>query len=270
MGSKRIGKKIVNKEERSHICAAAFLCWGILPKRAERAGIDITEEMSYNSSVAKLNPFRYRGYYYDTETGLYYLNSRYYDPSIGRFINADDISYIQPTDINGLNLFAYCYNNPVMYYDFGGAFPILIALILGAFTVAGMVTGGVTAHNQGKTGWAVVGDIFLGGAMGFAAGGLVIATIGAGAAIFGSAGLSTYILGVTAARAFALGALAYNAIAMFVAPIIGISMQPIEWGNPSYKPEKPGETPKHPAYRKTKSNFTKVGMIDLSCIYMIY
>ncbi len=249
MGSKRIGKKIVNKEERSHICAAAFLCWGILPKRAERAGIDITEEMSYNSSVAKLNPFRYRGYYYDTETGLYYLNSRYYDPSIGRFINADDISY---------------------YYDFGGAFPILIALILGAFTVAGMVTGGVTAHNQGKTGWAVVGDIFLGGAMGFAAGGLVIATIGAGAAIFGSAGLSTYILGVTAARAFALGALAYNAIAMFVAPIIGISMQPIEWGNPSYKPEKPGETPKHPAYRKTKSNFTKVGMIDLSCIYMIY
>lgn len=75
--------------------------------------IDITENMSYNSSVAKLNPFRYRGYYYDAETGLYYLNSRYYDPSIGRFINADDISYIQPTDINGLNLFAYCGNIPV-------------------------------------------------------------------------------------------------------------------------------------------------------------
>ena len=80
-------------------------------------GIDITENMSYNSSVAKLNPFRYRGYYYDAETGLYYLNSRYYDPSIGRFINADDISYIQPTDINGLNLYAYCGNNPVMYTD---------------------------------------------------------------------------------------------------------------------------------------------------------
>ncbi|HIS36514.1 TPA: hypothetical protein IAC10_07780 [Candidatus Scatousia excrementigallinarum] len=52
-------------------------------------GIDITDEISYNSSVAKLNPFRYRGYYYDTETGLYYLNSRYYDPSIGRFINKE-------------------------------------------------------------------------------------------------------------------------------------------------------------------------------------
>ena len=79
--------------------------------------IDITDNSSYNNSVAKLNPFRYRGYYYDTETGLYYLNSRYYDPSIGRFINADDISYIQPTEINGLNLFAYCGNNPVMYVD---------------------------------------------------------------------------------------------------------------------------------------------------------
>ena len=80
-------------------------------------GIDITDKSSYNNSVAKLNPFRYRGYDYDTETGLYYLNSRYYDPAIGRFINADDISYIQPTEINGLNLFAYCGNNPVMYSD---------------------------------------------------------------------------------------------------------------------------------------------------------
>ncbi len=82
--------------------------------------IDITENMSYNSSVAKLNPFRYRGYYYDTETGLYYLNSRYYDPSIGRFLNADDISYIHPTDINGLNLYAYCGNNPIMFTDASG------------------------------------------------------------------------------------------------------------------------------------------------------
>ena len=74
------------------------------------AGIDITENMSYNSSVAKLNPFRYRGYYYDTETGLYYLNSRYYDPSIGRFLNADDISYIHPTDINGLSFIFFQLN----------------------------------------------------------------------------------------------------------------------------------------------------------------
>ena len=227
--------------------------------------------IEYNKdNAAHFNPIRYRGYYYDEETGLYYLKSRYYDPETGRFLNADDISYIDPETINGLNLYAYCYNNPIMYHDYSGEFPVLIALVLGAFTIAGMITGGVTVHNQGKTGWAVVGDVFLGGAIGLAAGGLVIATIGAGAAIFGSAGLSTYVLGVTAARAFALGALAYNAIAMFVAPIIGISMQPIEWGNPSYKPEKPQETPKHPGYRKTKSNFTKIELIDLRYIYMMY
>ena len=117
-------------------------------------GIDITENMSYNSSVAKLNPFRYRGYYYDAETGLYYLNSRYYDPSIGRFINADDISYIQPTDINGLNLFAYCGNNPVMYTDpegtwswssfWRGVVNVLTgvgAIVAGALVIASGVAG---------------------------------------------------------------------------------------------------------------------------------
>lgn len=66
--------------------------------------------------IAELNPFRYRGYYFDCETGLYYLNSRYYDPEISRFINADDISILSEcmNFINGLNLYTYCNNNPVM------------------------------------------------------------------------------------------------------------------------------------------------------------
>ena len=117
-------------------------------------GIDITENMSYNSSVAKLNPFRYRGYYYDTETGLYYLNSRYYDPSIGRFINADDISYIQPTDINGLNLYAYCGNNPVMYVDPEGC-SVLLTLLFG-FLIGFTISGVVEIGNQIDTyGWNI-------------------------------------------------------------------------------------------------------------------
>ncbi|HIS36517.1 TPA: RHS repeat-associated core domain-containing protein [Candidatus Scatousia excrementigallinarum] len=103
--------------------------------------------MSYNSNVAKLNPFRYRGYYYDTETGLYYLNSRYYDPSIGRFINADDISYIQPTDINGLNLFAYCGNNPVMYIDPSGNIPWWGKLLIGLGVV--LIGAALTAVTAG-------------------------------------------------------------------------------------------------------------------------
>ena len=62
-----------------------------------------------------LNPFRYRGYYYDEDMKLYYLQSRYYDPETGRFINADDVSYLDPETIHGLNLYAYCVNNPVKY-----------------------------------------------------------------------------------------------------------------------------------------------------------
>ena len=58
--------------------------WG---KIVKINGMD-PEEVA-ESSIAKINPFRYRGYYYDTETGLYYLNSRYYDANTGRFINAD-------------------------------------------------------------------------------------------------------------------------------------------------------------------------------------
>lgn len=70
--------------------------------------------------LAELNPFRYRGYYYDAETGLYCLKTRYYDPEIGRFITIDDISYLAPDTINALNLYAYCGNNPVMNVDENG------------------------------------------------------------------------------------------------------------------------------------------------------
>ena len=67
------------------------------------------------STVGQKNPIRYRGYYYDTETGLYYLQSRYYDPVVGRFLNADE--YINPGHILGANVFAYCYNNPTLLSD---------------------------------------------------------------------------------------------------------------------------------------------------------
>ncbi len=71
--------------------------------------------------MAEANPLRYRGYYYDRETGFYYLNSRYYDPKIGRFINAD--SYVSTGQgIVGYNMFAYCGNNPVNGTDPEGQF----------------------------------------------------------------------------------------------------------------------------------------------------
>ena len=78
-------------------------------------------------TLATLNPFRYRGYVYDEETGLYYLRSRYYNPALGRFLNADAIVIIS----RGLlynNDFAYCRSNPIVYRDENGHF---INLIIG-------------------------------------------------------------------------------------------------------------------------------------------
>jgi RHS repeat-associated protein len=78
---------------------------------------NLLNENEIYSDIGILNPFRYRGYYYDSDLGLYYLNSRYYDATIGRFISADDTSYLNPSSINGLNLYAYCGNNPIMMVD---------------------------------------------------------------------------------------------------------------------------------------------------------
>ncbi|WP_196243273.1 RHS repeat domain-containing protein [Ruminococcus flavefaciens] len=77
--------------------------------------------VSGDENIANLNPFRYRSYFYDEETGFYYLNARYYDPVVRRFVNADSVDYL---GINGsaisYNLFTYCNNNPVMFEDQNG------------------------------------------------------------------------------------------------------------------------------------------------------
>ena len=153
--------------------------------------IDITDNSSYNNSVAKLNPFRYRGYYYDTETGLYYLNSRYYDPSVGRFINADDISYIQPEQINGLNLFAYCGNNPVMHTDPNGTTEWWEWLLFGIGVVLVTAAAIVLTATSGGTATSLIGAVAIGAAKG--------AIIGAGVgSVLGIAGGAIYA-GVTEA-----------------------------------------------------------------------
>ena len=75
---------------------------------------------SLADTVGVKNPLRYRGYYYDIETKLYYLQSRYYDPETCRFINADSLLVAGDDYIQGVNMFAYCQNNPVMYSDPSG------------------------------------------------------------------------------------------------------------------------------------------------------
>ena len=79
--------------------------------------------------IADINPFRYRGYYYDKEIGLYYLQSRYYDAGVGRFINADDVRMIfYNKDIATLSFFSYCLNCPTSYVDTSGMFAITISI----------------------------------------------------------------------------------------------------------------------------------------------
>ena len=72
-----------------------------------------------SASIAVKNPFRYRGYYYDIDLGLYYNISRYYDSNTGRLINVD--SFVSTGQgLTGCNMYAYCGNNPVIRVDFGG------------------------------------------------------------------------------------------------------------------------------------------------------
>ena len=112
------------------------------------------------NSIGHINPFRYRGYYYDEETGLYYLNSRYYDPSTCRFISPDNIEYLDPNSINGLNLYTYCGNNPIMYADPSGHMPKWLAWLISGFEII----SGIVLCATGIGG--ILGGILLGAGAG--------------------------------------------------------------------------------------------------------
>ncbi|MFP4287143.1 MAG: RHS repeat-associated core domain-containing protein [Candidatus Izemoplasmataceae bacterium] len=103
-------------------------------------------------SIADINPYRYRGYRWDEETGYYYLNSRYYNPQIGRFINLDALSFLDTSGHLGSNGYTYTFNNPIRYDDSAGTF---INTAIGA--VVGGIWGGISAAAKGENVWAGVG-----------------------------------------------------------------------------------------------------------------
>ena len=90
----------------------SYDAWGNPVAITDGNGNDVSGNAGH---IANINPFRYRGYFYDIETGLYYLQSRYYDSQVGRFVNADGI-----IGANDYALFNYCGNNPIMLSDPSG------------------------------------------------------------------------------------------------------------------------------------------------------
>ena len=169
-------------------------------KFSEFAYVDLDNEIRYsldvsnNIKVAILNPFRYRGYYYDIETQLFYCNSRYYSPKLCGFISPDSIEYLDPESINGLNLYCYCGNNPIMYADPSGHFAISALLLCGLALVGiGLTIGGVASDNNTLT---AVGLGMVGGAA-LASGGIALAgAIATGATLTGIIGGVTAIAGL--------------------------------------------------------------------------
>ena len=146
------------------------------------------------SFIGHLNPFRYRSYYYDEDSGFYYCQSRYYVPYLRRWLTPDDLSYLDNQDIFGCNLYLYCYDNPVMYSDKNGTFPV-VSVILGitALVGIGLTIGGVISNNNIVT---AVGLIIVGVAA-LSSGGIAVAgAIETGAILSGIVGANTMLAGV--------------------------------------------------------------------------
>jgi RHS repeat-associated protein len=141
---------------------------------------------SLAGTLGAKNPYRYRGYQIDSETGLYYLQSRYYNPQLGRFLNADN-QFDENAGFAGNNFFTYCANNPIIFMDHTGASITLILILIG--TLVGASVGGYFAARASKqklgyvNGWWVVGGILAGGGTGA----LIGWSVGAAANALGAA-----------------------------------------------------------------------------------
>lgn len=174
-------------------------------------------------NIGDINPFRYRGYYFDVETGWYYLNARYYSPAMCRFISPDELSILDETrsQINGLNLYMYCGDNPIMNVDSNGTFGFIFTLLISA--IAGAIfSGAVSVAQQVITNginnvnwWQVGADMLLGAASGLALGaggaigGIIKGTIKVGLSISKAAAISlTLGLSVTTNIAAGMGSYA--------------------------------------------------------------
>jgi len=185
--------------------------------------IDI-QDVSQNCSISSVNSYTYRGYRFDSEINMYYLNSRYYNPEIGRFINADGLLG-QTGNVQSTNMYAYCANNPVMYLDpsgffsisqffagsllvltavaaisisiatFGAATPLAMTIIAGITLGAGVLTGinGLSTIGESFTEYNLIRDGLFNNILGLSDNAYnTYSAITAGVAIVGSMACSIW------------------------------------------------------------------------------
>ena len=160
----------IYNEAGNKIGSYKYDAWGACAVSVESTASTLEKKV-----VRTLNPFRYRGYYFDTETGFYYLQSRYYNPQWGRFLNAD--GYVNANgDLIGYNMYAYCSNNPVMYVDPTGESATLVVLaILATSFLTGVISavfnlGEESSSNPSMTQAEAIGALAEGFITGFSLG----------------------------------------------------------------------------------------------------
>ena len=135
----------ITDENFNKIVEYEYDSWGNIITIKDNNGNIITDE----SHIGIINPFRYRSYYYDKETKLYYLNSRYYNPEWGRFLNIDSIS-AELGNVMSHNMYEYANNNPINFNDNDGAWPKWLKKV--AIGVGAIVVGGLVAAATGGAG----------------------------------------------------------------------------------------------------------------------
>ncbi|NFF62182.1 RHS repeat-associated core domain-containing protein [Clostridium botulinum] len=141
----------LNNSRGTTVATYTYDSWGKLLSIKDENGTDITNNKDH---VGYKNPYRYRGYRYDTETGLYYLNSRYYNSEWGRFVNADSEGG-KVGELLSHNVFNYCSNNPIVRTDHSGCAWWIVGAAAGA--VVGGVVGGIYSYcKTGRVNWRYV------------------------------------------------------------------------------------------------------------------
>ena len=172
-------EKVIRTVDQEIVASYTYDAWGNI--------------LTATGTLAERNPIRYRGYYYDTETGFYYLQSRYYDPQTGRFINSDDPGLLGADgDFQSYSLFVYCGNNPVNKADtqgklagwlVGGITGALVggltSLIKGEGFAAGAVQGLITGSISGAAVDIALAAVATGGTLAVVVGGLIAFSGGA-------------------------------------------------------------------------------------------